>query len=308
MKLLAYLSLALLISCGSQDSVNYRKSTELHVLKTQVLALQGTVALIDAFSENDFSDCSNALPPFESKICRIAQTATAEQRVIFASQLGDMAKIMQVSLYGEDCTSEAEAGCPVPGSITADIADLVASSDDLQNDIAAIQAEVLQLQADIAAINSRLNDFNGSGSSVETVISNLQSDLTAIESRVDAVEAVLDSNVVYKTIFLCSDNSTSGPVFEAILMSGDRQTITAYMQDGSKRGLGKLKEVSDSQGNLFLTTALNTRACNFKIYEASGELKVCWSKTSRTINQASLDSLCDSGNNFANPGANCTCE
>jgi outer membrane murein-binding lipoprotein Lpp len=295
----------LFVGCGQSRTIDRRTppNPEMDKLRTIVMELQGTVAQIDAFTENDFSDCSSNLPEFEKKICQIAQTATAEQRLEYAAQLADMAKIFQTELYGEDCIDTVEVGCPATGSIT----DII---DDNDTSVSQLQSDVLTLQSDIASLEARLDNFNGSGNSVEIVISGIESDVTTIDARVTALENTINNNTVFKAIALCRDIAASGPMYETVLMNGDRLSVTAYIKTGTKSGLGVVKDYNDGEGDLYLTTSLNSKNCKFKIYEttANSDLNICWNNANRNASEASIDTECDSTNDFTSPTADCTCK
>lgn len=305
----------IMAACGSENHNHYHKekNDDVEKLKSQVLALIGTIDQIENFTASDFSTCSGSLPPFETKICQIAQTATAEQSVLFASQLQEFVKVMQTSLYGADCRETVEAGCPASGSVlhTLDaietaVNDAVADVADMQADITALQADVAALQASVASLNSRLNDFNGSGDSIETVVSGIETTIAAMESRIDAIEDTLDSASLYKTVLVCGDIVESGPIYEAFLITGDDTKVIGYIQDSNKhRGLGVV--AAAGAGDVFMSAQLNTRPCNFKIYDLTTTVKLCWNNSNRNSSRVNIDTACDSANNFASPKANCTC-
>jgi len=302
--------LILLIGCGTlEDKQNKRtpRNKEIENLKQVVLQLQGTVAQINAFTASDFSNCTTGLPPFETKICQIAQTSTAEQRVLFASQLSAISKMFQDELYGEDCTNETETGCPVSGSIISEVESLGTDITTFSTDIAALQIQTTQLESDLLILEGRLNNFNGSGDSIETVLTSIDNDIVLLESRITDIENSINSDTVFQAVALCGDISSSGPIFETLLLSGDKQSITAYLEDGNDAGLGQLKIVDDGQGDIYLNTTLNTRRCNFKVYEYNSELKVCWNNSNRRANESSIDNECDFSGGFVNPTGNCTC-
>jgi len=320
--LLSIIVLTFFLSCGGTMTIdaNQPPTTEdkaIEQLRQAIFSLQGTVAHINAFTENDFSSCSASLPPLEVKICQIAQTATAEQQLLFISQLREMTSMFQNSLYGEDCVDEATVDCPAADSIVSDIAELESDVainqldiDAIEVQVAAIAADLATVESDVAALESRLDDFDGSGNSIETVISGVASDLADLESRVTELEDVTVSDKVFQAIALCEDIGVSGPVYESILLSGDGQRITAYIETGNKSGLGLLKEYGDAQGDMYASTTLNTRKCNFKVYENDSilELVVCWNNNNRKASESSIDAECDSTNDFASMTANCTCK
>ena len=153
-----------------------------------------------------------------------------------------------------------------------------------------------------------MDDFDGSGSSIEVVISGMETDIASLESRVTGLETVVNSNKVFESIALCGDIAASGPLYETILLSGDRTKITAYIQSGGSSGLGLYKQLGDGSGDLFDTTTLNTKKCNFKVYEKTTELLVCWDNSNRNSNEVTIDNECDLSGGFATPTANCTCK
>ncbi len=308
-----FLCLLALVGCGRDSTYEDRRtnstseSQDFQELKKTVLALQGTIAMINAFTAKDFTDCGNALPPFEQKVCTIAQTAVAEGQLEYFSSLAEMVKVFQDQLYGPDCTNTTDTGCPVASSITSDIAALQAASGQNDTAIAALEADVTSLQAGVAAINTRLNNFNGTGTSIEIVVNGINATLVMLDNRLDSIEANVGDGDSWKTIRACFDNPASGPVFEAFLRSGDKLELVGYVQAGisssSPRGLGVIATAGVS-GTQYLTTSLNTAACKYKVYDVTTELKVCWHKTNRSATTAQIDTACLPGYS----GVACTCK
>ena len=196
MKFLINLLILLLVSsCYVEKRKPTGKNPKDHQVAEFVdkfLSLEGTIAMVNNFIAGDFSDCETSLPPFETKICRISQTASSEQMVRITGQLNYVVKEMQDSLYGVDCINDTDAGCPASGSI----AEQIATFD--PNDIVNIQNDIAALQNFQATIEGRLNNFDGSGQSIETVISGL-------DARIDDLEQVINGQDYYQWIFLCND-------------------------------------------------------------------------------------------------------
>ena len=287
-------TLVMLLSCGTVQT-NKRVATNAGVerLRQQVFELAGTIAQINSFIASDFANCSTGLPAFEQKICEIAQTATAEQRVQFAGQLQTMVKTFQDELYGDDCINTVDVGCPVADSITDRLATLTSDFVDLANDVAAMSTDLWNMQ-------SRLDDFNGSGNSIEIVIGGLEADIAALEAAVTEGD-------IYQTHFVCHDNANVGPIYEPVLFTGDQQKLYAYINTTTKNGMGVVAEAGVS-GDQFLTTEAATRDCNFKVYDLIVSLKLCWRNDDRNASSGDVDTECDSAGGFANPTSNCTCE
>lgn len=291
-------------------TVKPEDDTQIKQLKATILALQGTVDMINSFTESDYTNCSSNLPVFEQKICNIAQTSTAEQRLEFTAQLQQVVKVFQIQLYGTDCLSTTDIGCPKVGSVTSTLDILNTQVVAHDTAITVLQATLVTLQTSLAGINTRLNNFNGTSDSIELVINTIKSDVSDLKTRVASVEQQMQSNKVFESIYLCHDIINSGPIYEAILRNGDKTTITSYIDSGSRQGLGLFKAVGDSQGDLYTTTTLNTRTCSFKVYEVDSntKLKVCWKNTNRSATSADIDNTCDFVNNFATPLTSCTCK
>lgn len=313
------LSIALIValvvsSCGKKNKETEEQNEQIKQLKTQVAYLVGTIEQIDAFTASDYTDCNSNLPSFEKKICQIAQTANAEQLVTITSQLQSFTKVMQTSIYGADCSDEVQVGCPAPGSmmnrlstLESDLASVNADISSLSADIVSLQADIGTLQSGVAGLNSRLNNFNGTGSSIETVISGIDAQIASLDSRLDDVEDVINSEMVYKSVQVCKNIASSGPVYEIYLLTGDNKKVIGYMEPSrSRHGLGAISEAGVT-GHYSGVTSLNTRACNYRIYDKTTHVKLCWNNTNRSASSSSIDTVCNLSGNFANPTSACTC-
>lgn len=311
MKILLTLLTFLAVSCGQQEAVDTRRTTpvpqepdEITILRNMVLNLQGTVTQINNFVASDFSSCdSGSLPAFETKLCQVAQTATAEQQVTLFGQLQELQSIMQESIYGGDCINDTDAGCPMAGSILDDLANIDVAT--IESDIAQLQTDVTNLQASVNAINTRLDDFDGSGNSIETVINTIESELISLDSRLDDIENVVNGADYYQWIFIGNDIAGLAAK-EPILRTGDKLNIVAYVQSATKNGMGLIAEAGVSGDQTFQTDV--KPKVRFRIYDLTTELKVCWDNTDRNSSAANIDTICDSANNFTTPTADCTCE
>jgi prefoldin subunit 5 len=334
MKIFRTILLISLFSCAQNPEKHEQRVSSqdlnLNDLKRQVLELQGTIEQINNFVASDFTTCSLTLPAFEQKICQIAQTATAEQEVTFVGQLQQVAKVLQTQIYGIDCINGTDPGCPISGSILSNIAAVQASEatdssniSSIQTSISTIQTNITALQTSVTGLQTRLNNFNGSGSSVETIITGIQSSITTLNSavaaipgiqssistlnsEVAAIQSAISSGNIYKTIFLCSNISASGPIFEPVLIKGNNTEVSGYVSTTTGNGMGVVCKAGVT-GTVFLSTASNTKACNFKIYDKTTYVKLCWDKSNRSQTTGGIDTACDSVHNFANPTANCTC-
>lgn len=301
-RLAVIFSLSFLVpNCGTEEKRIYKRSAEnieFTQIKNQVLELEGTLAMITSFVAGDYSTCNEStLPPFELKICRIAQTANAEQLVQFSGQLNRVVGFMQESLYGPDCTNTIDQGCPVANSIVEKIDNLDLSV------IAQLQTDVNSLQTSINGLTSRLDDFDGSGESLETVINNIELDIAALESRIDDIENTIAGSDYYTWVFLCNDAVT---INEPVLLRGDKQELIGYVDGGSGNGMGMMAKAGVS-GHQYLTTSIKPK-CSFKVYDLNTSLKICWNNSDRSASALSIDTECDLGGSFASPTVNCTCK
>lgn len=315
--LFAAAAIILFLSCGydptkfgrseNVDKTSNISTEEVASLKATILSLQGTAAMIDAFSTGNFASCSSNLAAFEKKVCQIAQSETAEGNLQYFSTLADLSKMLQNQLFGENCITATDPGCPILGSVLSKLSAIEASSGSQATAITALQSSVATIQSQITGLNARLNNFNGTASSLETVITGMQTDITSIKSRLDTLERTLNPADLWKPILLCNNISDSGPVYESLLISGDNKQAVAYVSDGGRRGLAVVS-TAGTTGNLMFITRLNTKVCNFKIYDrgATLGLKVCWKNTDRSAVAADIDAVCGTTANAIT--TNCTCQ
>jgi len=293
------------VSCGDKDDINLRTpdTSEIERLRQQVLKLEGTIDMINNFVASDYSNCNNVnLPAFESKICKITQTSTAEQQIKIMGQLNQVVTIMQKSLYGIDCVNDTDVGCPVAGSITNKISNIESDITAANNAIDDIEVDITALQNSVNSIEDRMDDFNGGGSSIETVITGIQSDLSTLEGRVTAIEDAVSGTKYYEWVFLCNDVTT---FHEPVLFRGDKKEVRGYVSSVSNNGMGVIS-TANSSGTQYLATNV-TPTCKFKIYDRITSLKICWKNDNRNATTGQIDTACDSANSFATPLGTCTC-
>ena len=164
------------------------------------------------------------------------------------------------------------------------------------------------MQTDLTALEDRLDDFDGSGNSIETVISGIETDISDLDTRVDDLEIAVSSAELWNSVSICDDvTPDTGPYYEVLLVQGDKSEVTGYLQgSGGKRGLGVVWSTGD--GDVYSETTLNSKKCNFAIYEVSGEANICWNNTNRNASDSSIDTECDIANDLASPTADCTCK
>jgi len=271
-------------------------SQDLADLKQRIAALELFAGTYTAGVDNAFNDCNSLTVPLEQKICQVAQTATATQQAQTKDQLATIAKAFQVTLYGDNCTGAVLLGCPLAGSLMDRVSTAEASLATANTNITAIQGQITAMNAleasltsQLTALNTRFNSFNGTTKSIETIITGMQSDISTLQTSVAAIQGVIVASRVLNQYLLCGDNSASGPVFELILISGDKTKAYGSIKTGSWYGLGLF--FSAGNANALFTTHLNTAACNFKMYNNTTNTRVqaCWIASNRSATAAQID-------------------
>jgi hypothetical protein len=245
---------------------------------------------------NPFGDCTTVTNALEKKVCQIAQTANATQQLEIKSQLAVMAKEIQTTLFGAECTTDVEVGCPAPTSIQARMDGVEALLDtavqdieDIQDEIDNINSLVTTLTGRVTTLESRLNNFAGSGSTIEQLVATIQSDIDTLQAQVAVIQGVLASDQVLTPVSICGNNPASGPIYETALIPGDKSKIYGYVKTGSASGLGMFFKAGDpSKG---FTTSLNSRSCRFKAYNdpTATKVQLCWIQSNRSATDAQID-------------------
>jgi len=292
--------LLLLIACG--NDVDDRRATvsptdaKIKDLQQQIDELSLLADSFTAGISNPFSDCETVVDAMEKKICQIAQTFNATQQLETKTQLGIMAKQFQNALYGDDCNNTSDAGCPVVGSIYEKLTTLkttidahTASITTINATLATINTAVSTLQGKVTALEGRLNNFNGSGQTAETFVAAIKSDVTSLQSQIASIQNTITSDRILQTYMLCANITSSGPIYEAILITGDKSKAYGYVKTGTAEGLGMFFKAGDA--NKSYVTSINTRSCRYKMYNDPTNTKVqaCWLSTNRSATEAQID-------------------
>jgi hypothetical protein len=297
-------ALVFALSCSSESTTNKRtqkspydeQQAQIKELTDRVNELSLFASTFTAGVTNEFADCNLVTLPLEKKMCQIAQTATATQQLELKSQLAIMAKEFQTVLFGDDCTDAAAVGCPVVGSIKAKIAEMDASIATNTADIASINTTIVGIQASVTTLagrvttlEGRLNNVGGTGKTIETLISEISTDIVLMKADIATIKGTLANSKVLEAFAICGDNASSGPIYETLLLSGDRSKAFAYVKTGTADGLGLF--FSAGNANAYYGTNLNTRKCQFKMYNNAGNTAVqaCWISTNRSATAAQID-------------------
>jgi archaellum component FlaC len=297
-----------IILCGCGSNEIGTTNTAANQRSDALSELQKRIDTLNLFAETftegigmQFSDCESVTNALERKVCQISMTATATQQVELQSQLAGMAKEIQTALFGPECTSEAEVGCPEPTSAQARVNDveslLAASMDDIQDiqdEIGNVNSLLGALTSRVTSLETRFDNFAASGQSIESLISSIQSDIDTLQNQVAEIQGVLASDQFLTPISICGDNPVSGPIFETALLSGDKSKVYGYVKTGTTSGLGRFFVAGYPDKGF--TTSLNTKSCRFKVYNnvSATKVQLCWT-SNRSATDAQIDAARTAG-------------
>ena len=281
---------------------NTSVETELATLREKVRALELFAGTYTAGVENPFGNCDTVTVQLEKLICQIAKTAMASEQAETKMQLATMAKEFQNTIYGADCVDAVVPGCPVAGSLMSNMAKAQSDITSNKTDITAIQGSITSMQAiesamttRITNLENRLNAFNGTAQSLETIITGIQTDVSTLKTDVANLKGTLAANKVINQYLICGNNADSGPIFEILLVSGDKTKAYGSLKNGTWYGMGLF--FSAGNANAGFTTHLNSKACNFKMYNnvSNSMIQACWVPTNRSASNAQIDAARTAG-------------
>jgi uncharacterized coiled-coil protein SlyX len=293
------------IACGSEpeERVVRRGPTndQLTELKSRIEALELFASTYTAGILNEFENCDTVASSLDKKICQIAKTAVGAPLMEAKAQLSAIAKEFQNTLYGSDCTAVSSSTCPASDSLVARIATVETGIANNTASIAVINSEIASMKSLESAmtsrlnvLESRLNNFDGTGSSLEAIVSDIRGDISDLQSDIADITGVLAPSKILNAYLLCGDNSDSGPVFETILISGDKKKAIGTVKTGAWYGTASFFVAG--QAETLFTTHLNTKSCNFKFYnKADGTIEACWVPYNRNAPASLIDSTRASG-------------
>lgn len=296
------------IGCDTSNEtrITYRQQAnpaEKQDVTNQLNALTEKVRILELFASTyttgaptAFGDCDSLISASEKKICQIAKSVSDANSLEVKASLAAAAKEFQSTLYGDSCTSVVEVGCPVSGSVLANITSVqaslatnAASISSIQSTITSMQSVATSLATRVTAIENRFNSFNGTAQSIEIIVTGIRSDITSLQTDVAELKGLISPSRIVNQFLLCGDNTVSGPLFEIILISGDKANAYGTVKNGTYYGTALFFKAGDT--NLFTTTHLNTKACKFKMYNNVGNTKVqaCWINSDRSATEAQID-------------------
>lgn len=292
-----------LVACGTSQTYSPTPTAKNLDTEKKIADLQKQVdnlsLIANAFTagiDNPFSDCDTVTNAMEQKICQIAQTFTSTQQLETRSQLGIMGKQFQTTLFGVDCINATDIGCPVTGSVTARLsaaetalANNTANITSINSTLTTINTSITALQNRVTALEGRMNNFNGSGQTAEVFIAAIKTDVTTLQSQVADIQGTLSSSRLRYSFDLCGNDSSVGPTYEPILITGDKVKAYGYVKTGTAQGEGSFFKAGDADA--LFTTHISSRTCNFKMYNNAGKTKIqaCWINGNRSATSAQID-------------------
>lgn len=278
---------------------------QLNVLRDKINALELFTGTYSTEDINPFENCDTLTTPLEKKVCQIAQSANSSQQFEIKTQLSTIAKEFQTAIYGDDCSEQVSTGCPNQGSLLGRMNKIENDLQSTSSSVGVVLAKVYEISNDVNGLStrlgileSRLNNFNGTPQSIEDIISGIDGDIVSIKNDINVINGTIQSNRILMYTPLCFDNKDSGPVYEPILIAGDKSS--AYRRSGS--GVGVTKTFSAGDPPVGFWTTLNTKKCRFRFYSntTGTKLQVCWLNSDRLA----ADSLIDSSRTLGS--ATCT--
>lgn len=279
-----------------EDPSQKEASTKLDELNNRIKALELFASTFTSGVPSDFNDCSTLTSASEKKICQIAQTISATQSLELKTQLATIAKEFQNTLYGVDCINTTDVGCPVSGSLLermttarTDINNNTSSISSINSTITSMQTIETNLTSKVNALETRLNAFNGTAESIETIITGIKSDITTLQTDMAEVKGILTPSRIINQYLICGDVTASGPIYELILISGDKTKAYGSVKNGTFYGPALFFKAGDT--DLGFDTHLNTKTCHFKMYNNVAKTKVqaCWLSSNRSATNAQID-------------------
>ena len=210
MKLFYVFFIVFVLSCGSHhDTENFRtqpsSQSQIKDLQNKVLELQGTQAQLSALVNSDFATCpssGNTVNPLINTMCKVAQYATNEQRVLLEGELGTWSKILGDQIQNVD--------------------------DSLVNAIAQESSDVTAINASIVTISASITTINSSIATLQTQMTSANAAISTLQTQVNGAIGVISGAMT--TISIGLENINAGQFYESILRSTDKSKINAYVQ------------------------------------------------------------------------------
>ena len=297
----------LAVSCDSNKSerilvTKQPSTTDQQVVEKQLTDLANRVQALELFTATytaggptAFSDCS-VLTASEKKTCQIATSVFDAGSQELRANLAAMAKEFQNTLYGTDCINTTDGGCPVAGSLLSNMAAAQANLATHSIDIAGIKSSIASMQtvetsltSRVTTLEGRLNSFNGTAQSIETIITGIKGDITSLQNDVADLKGVISPSRMVNQYAVCGNIADAGPLYEVLLISGDKKNAYASVKNGSFYGTALFFKAGDT--DTAFPTHLGTKTCNFKMYNDTAKTKVqaCWVPTNRAATEAQIN-------------------
>lgn len=163
-------------------------------LSDQVDHLKSISDSLQSVINSDYSTCppsGDTSDPLIRKICTVAQASTNEARV---------------ELKGELATFASQ----------------------LQDQITAVNADLLSHQASIDSINASVTSMLSNIATLQAQMTSANSAITALQTLTASISTTLAGNMI--TFDIGSENVSAGPLYESILRRNDKQRFNGYVQ------------------------------------------------------------------------------
>lgn len=199
-----------LISCGntplSADLPNQKSedasADKIPHLESEIEALRSSQEKINTLVTSEFATCEDegdTKDPLINRMCKVAQAATVESRVLMQAELAKFSK---------DLGDKVSA-------LSDDLSNINVRVGDVETRVAKLEASVTSLQSDLKSLSDRMT-------SAEEAISALQKAVEGIHSSLQ--------NIV-EAVEIGSENVAAGPLYEVLLRRADRTAITAFVEE-----------------------------------------------------------------------------
>ena len=228
----------LFYSCGrstkTEDVRTRETGTQAQIdnLKDQILQLQGTQAQINALVNSDFATCptsGNTANPLINTMCKVAQYATNEQRVLLEGEIGTWTKMLGDQIQNLD--------------------------DSLTNTTNQETSDVATINASITAINTSITSINANIATLQTQMTSANTAIATLQTQING--AIGTINGAMTTVSIGAENISAGPFFESILRSTDKSKVNAYVQASTQVALSN-NALTATNGSTSIKITLTT--------------------------------------------------
>lgn len=174
-------------------------------LEKKMAQLLGTQEQLQTMVMSDFSSCDTAgeaADPLINKICKVAQAANIETRVLLKSELSTASQAL--------------------GAQVNSLSDNLARVQD------GMSSQSQQIDQAIADLTTKYNAVAASLASLQARMTNAETAITALQAMTASITGVLMGSL--QEIEIGKENISAGPIFESLLRRADKSKIIAYAE------------------------------------------------------------------------------